>query len=141
MSATVTERVLDVRATQHPRIASTADICSQQVHRVCQRLHSLVRHLPKVSISQGGSFFRGCGAHQKTGVRAVGAVFRVVVAPADHFVQLSYTCHTEPLLRRLVRLKRRTQAVMHGSSYAGDGGRALCDLAGLVREAFDVTAG
>lgn len=29
-------------------------------------------------------------------------------------------------------------AVMHGSSYAGDGGRALCDLARLVREAFDV---
>jgi flavorubredoxin len=52
---------------------------------------------------------------------------------------MPYTCHTEPLLRRLAGLKPRTLAVMHGSSYAGDGGKALCDLAGLVREAFDVT--
>src|SRR5688500_4634682 len=51
---------------------------------------------------------------------------------------MPYTCHTEPLLRRLAELKPRTLAVMHGSSYAGDGGKALCDLAGLVREAFDV---
>jgi hypothetical protein len=50
---------------------------------------------------------------------------------------MPYTCHTEPLLRRLADLNPRTLAVMHGSSYAGDGGRALCDLAGLVREAFD----
>ena len=53
---------------------------------------------------------------------------------------MPYTCHTEPLLRRLAELKPRTLAVMHGSSYAGDGGTALCDLAALVREAFDVTA-
>ena len=53
---------------------------------------------------------------------------------------MPYTCHTEPLLRRLAELKPRTLAVMHGSCYAGDGGKALCDLAGLVREAFDVTA-
>jgi hypothetical protein len=26
---------------------------------------------------------------------------------------------------------------MQGSSYTGDGGKALCDLAGLVRAAFD----
>ena len=52
---------------------------------------------------------------------------------------MPYTCHTEPLLRRLAGLKPRTLALMHGSSYAGDGGKALCDLAGLVREAFDVT--
>ena len=52
---------------------------------------------------------------------------------------MPYTCHTDPLLRRLAELKPRTLAVMHGSSYTGDGGKALCDLAGLVREAFDVT--
>jgi flavorubredoxin len=51
---------------------------------------------------------------------------------------MPYTCHTEPLLRRLAELKPRTLAVMHGSSYVGDGGKALCELAGLVREAFDV---
>ena len=33
----------------------------------------------------------------------------------------------------------RTLAVMHGSSYAGDGGKALCGPAGLLREAFHVT--
>ena len=44
-----------------------------------------------------------------------------------------------PLLRRLAGLKPRPPAVMHGSTYAGDGGKALCNLAGLVREAFDVT--
>ena len=53
---------------------------------------------------------------------------------------MPYTCHTEPLLRRLAELKPRTLAVMHGSSYGGDGHKALCDLAGLVREAFDVVA-
>ena len=52
---------------------------------------------------------------------------------------MPYTCHTDPLLRRLAELKPRTLAVMHGSSYTGDGGKALYDLAGLVREAFDVT--
>jgi flavorubredoxin len=52
---------------------------------------------------------------------------------------MPYTCHTEPLLRRLAELKPRTLALMHGSSYSGDGGKALCDLAGLIREAFHVT--
>jgi hypothetical protein len=40
--------------------------------------------------------------------------------------------------RRLARLKPRPPAVMHGSTYSGDGARALWDLAGLVRAAFDV---
>jgi flavorubredoxin len=53
---------------------------------------------------------------------------------------MPYTCHTEPLLKRLATLEPRTLAVMHGSSYSGDGGKALCDLAGLVREVFHITA-
>jgi len=53
---------------------------------------------------------------------------------------MPYTCHTEPLLRRLAELQPRTLAVMHGSSYTGDGGQALSDLAGLVRSVFDVPA-
>jgi flavorubredoxin len=52
---------------------------------------------------------------------------------------MPYTCHTEPLLRGLAELRPRTLAVMHGSSYTGDGAKALCDLAGLVRDAFHVT--
>ncbi len=51
---------------------------------------------------------------------------------------MPYTCHTEPLLRRLADLQPRTLAIMHGSSYSGDGGLALRNLAGLVREAFNV---
>lgn len=51
---------------------------------------------------------------------------------------MPYTCHTEPLLKEMAKLKPRMLAVMHGSCYSGDGGKALCDLAGLVREAFDV---
>ena len=43
-----------------------------------------------------------------------------------------------PLLGRLAGLKPRPLAVMHGSRYTGDGGRALCHFAGLVRAAFDV---
>jgi len=50
---------------------------------------------------------------------------------------MPYTCHTEPLLKRLAELEPRTLAVMHGSSYRGDGGKALRELAGVVREAFD----
>ncbi|QOV87698.1 oxygen-binding di-iron domain-containing protein [Humisphaera borealis] len=50
---------------------------------------------------------------------------------------MPYTSQTEPLLRRMAELKPKTLAIMHGSSYVGDGSKALCDLAGLVREAFD----
>ena len=45
-----------------------------------------------------------------------------------------WTARTEPALRRLAALEPRTLAVMHGSSYRGDGGRALRDLAVVMRE-------
>jgi hypothetical protein len=56
-----------------------------------------------------------------------------VVGPAmaaeDSFGYSSLTPTTGPTIRRLAALGPRTLAVMHGSSYAGDCGQALRDLA------------
>ena len=45
-----------------------------------------------------------------------------------------YTAQTDPILRRLAALEPRTLAIMHGSTFRGDGGRALLDLAGVMGE-------
>jgi hypothetical protein len=42
------------------------------------------------------------------------------------------------VLRSLANLEPKTLAVMHGSSYVGRGGRLLTELAGVIRESFDV---
>ncbi len=47
-----------------------------------------------------------------------------------------YTKNTRPLLERLAALAPRTLAVMHGSSYEGDGAAALLALDGALRETF-----
>ena len=47
---------------------------------------------------------------------------------------MPYTQHTDATLRRLADLKPRTIAAMHGSALAGDGERALRDLAVVMRE-------
>ena len=47
---------------------------------------------------------------------------------------MPYTKHTDGILRKLADLKPRTIAPMHGSAYAGDGERAILDLAGVMRE-------
>jgi flavorubredoxin len=56
-----------------------------------------------------------------------------VVGPAlaaeAMFHQMSMAPHTGPTLRALGDLGPRTLAIMHGSSYAGDGGKALYDYA------------
>ena len=51
---------------------------------------------------------------------------------------MPYTRQTEGVLRSLADLKPATLAVMHGSSYSGKGERLLTDLAGVIRENFDV---
>jgi glyoxylase-like metal-dependent hydrolase (beta-lactamase superfamily II) len=48
---------------------------------------------------------------------------------------MPYTPYTDATLQRLADLEPRTLAVMHGSSFSGDGGPALRDLARVVREA------
>ncbi|MGI8734086.1 MAG: hypothetical protein ACR2LM_12420 [Pyrinomonadaceae bacterium] len=46
--------------------------------------------------------------------------------PPDHY--------TDTTLRRLADLDPRTLAVMHGSSFRGDGRTAILDLAGVIQE-------
>ena len=50
---------------------------------------------------------------------------------------MPYTRQTEGVLRALAGLKPETLAVMHGSSYIGQGDRLLTDLAGVLKETFD----
>nr|WP_256199526.1 hypothetical protein [Verrucomicrobium spinosum] len=50
---------------------------------------------------------------------------------------MPYTRKTEGVLRGLASLQPKTLAVMHGSSYRGDGGKLLTGLAGVIKEAFD----
>lgn len=47
---------------------------------------------------------------------------------------MPWTPKTESRLRELASLSPRTCATMHGSSYLGNGSRALLDLAGVMRE-------
>ncbi|HEX9850310.1 hypothetical protein [Candidatus Deferrimicrobium sp.] len=45
-----------------------------------------------------------------------------------------YTVHTERLMRELGSLKPRTLAIMHGSSFRGDGEKAFLGLASVMKE-------
>jgi hypothetical protein len=47
---------------------------------------------------------------------------------------MPYTKHTDGILQRLAELEPRTLAPMHGSAYAGDGAKAIRDLAVVMRE-------
>jgi len=49
---------------------------------------------------------------------------------------MPYTPYTDKTLRRLAELEPQTLAVMHGSSFRGDGRRAITDLAGVIKEAL-----
>ncbi|HKY03633.1 MAG TPA: MBL fold metallo-hydrolase, partial [Blastocatellia bacterium] len=47
---------------------------------------------------------------------------------------LPYTQDTEPTLLRLADLEPKTLALMHGSTYRGDGRKAILDLAEVLKE-------
>jgi hypothetical protein len=49
---------------------------------------------------------------------------------------LPFTLNTERLLHELATLKPKTLAAMHGSTFVGDGERALRDLAVVMREVY-----
>ncbi len=49
---------------------------------------------------------------------------------------MPYTPYTDKTLRRLADLEPQTLAVMHGSSFRGDGRNAITDLAGVIKEAL-----
>jgi hypothetical protein len=47
-----------------------------------------------------------------------------------------YSGRTDRAIRRLADLKPKTLAIMHGSTFVGDGERALVELNGVLREIF-----
>ena len=49
---------------------------------------------------------------------------------------LPYTSHTRSTLERLAALKPKALAPMHGSTFIGDGERALLDVADVIRDAL-----
>ena len=51
---------------------------------------------------------------------------------------MPYTPLTEPTLERLAALKPRTLAAMHGSTFVGDGARAIGDLAQVLKNVLGV---
>jgi flavorubredoxin len=67
-----------------------------------------------------------------------------IVSPAaateDIFHATSLTPLTAPSIGKLADLKPTTLAVMHGSSYRGDGAAALRDLAGFYAKLLDLAA-
>jgi hypothetical protein len=62
------------------------------------------------------------------------AVLEGAKGPLAHDVP--YTHETDGVLRRLAALEPTTLAIMHGSSYRGDGAARLCDLADVLRDAL-----
>ena len=49
---------------------------------------------------------------------------------------MPYTPYTNTTLLRLAELEPRTLAMMHGTSFRGDGRQAIKDLAGVIKEAL-----
>ncbi|HEX5430388.1 MAG TPA: hypothetical protein VFW83_00370 [Bryobacteraceae bacterium] len=63
--------------------------------------------------------------------RAKAALLQMEAGPLARYVP--YTHHTGQILEDLAKLEPRTLAIMHGSSFRGDGAGALRDLAELWR--------
>ena len=58
------------------------------------------------------------------------------VGPYRNYIP--YTTHTDSILQSLANLKPQTLAIMHGSTFVGDGERVLKDLAVMMREELAV---
>ena len=56
------------------------------------------------------------------------------VSPLADYIP--YTPKTDGILKKLADLKPQTLAIMHGSSFAGDGEHALGELSAAMREVF-----
>jgi flavorubredoxin len=67
--------------------------------------------------------------------RAMAAISEGLSSPLAN--DMPYTPYTDSTLRRLAALEPRTLAVMHGSSFRGDGRTAILDLAGVIKEALN----
>jgi len=64
--------------------------------------------------------------------RCKDALVQAEAGPFANYVP--YTHHTGIVLHDLADLAPKTLAAMHGSSYSGDGGQALRDLAVVMRD-------
>jgi flavorubredoxin len=64
--------------------------------------------------------------------RVRAAMSQLQAGPLANYIP--YSPRTDVILERLADLKPKTLAIMHGSSFAGDGERALGDLAVVLRE-------
>jgi flavorubredoxin len=63
-------------------------------------------------------------------------VVEAALAAEEMFKQSSMAPHTAATLRRLGDLNPSTLAIMHGSSYRGDGAKALYDLAAAYEQQY-----
>ena len=64
--------------------------------------------------------------------RCKDALIQAEAGPFANYVP--YTHHTGRVLENLAEHSPRTLAVMHGSTYYGDGAQALRDLASVMRD-------
>jgi flavorubredoxin len=64
--------------------------------------------------------------------RVRGTISRMEASPLANYIP--YTPRTDGILQKLADLSPKTLAIMHGSSFAGDGAGALRDLAGIMRD-------
>jgi flavorubredoxin len=64
--------------------------------------------------------------------RAQGAIVEGLSGPLAN--DMPYTPYTDRTLRRLADLHPRTLALMHGSTFRGDGSKAILDLAKVLKE-------
>ncbi len=64
--------------------------------------------------------------------RAGEAIIQSLSGPMGN--DMPYTPYTDTTLRRLAELNSLTLAVMHGSTFRGNGAKAILDLAALLNE-------
>jgi flavorubredoxin len=70
--------------------------------------------------------------------RVQSAILAMQAGPIADYIP--YTPQTERILHRLADLQPETLAIMHGSSYTGDGGKALRGLAGVMKETLGASS-
>jgi len=66
------------------------------------------------------------------GERVRTAMNRMQASPLANY--MPYTPRTDAILQKLAELSPRTLAIMHGSSFVGDGAGALRSLSGIMRD-------
>jgi len=70
--------------------------------------------------------------------RAQAAIIEGLAGPLAN--DMPYTPYTDSTLQRLAELRPSTLALMHGSSFHGDGRTAILELAGVIKENLDRSA-